>query len=200
MLKMSQRIMSTVLILINAAHDGLRLVRQMACSHSALAAENLFLRKQLAFYQEHKIRPRRLSNAARFSLLLWSRLFVWQAALTIVKPFTLLRWRREGYKRFWQGRSRAGRPRLPENIRLLIVGMVKENPTRGQARIAAELSVKLGICVSPRTVRAYWPEEPGRQGPRRTSSQHWRSFVHNQPQAIVPADFCVAFRAPFPYF
>src|ERR1700737_429293 len=78
MLKMSQRIRSTLLILINAAHDGLRFLRQMACSHSALAAENLFLRKQLAFYQEHKIRPRRLSNAARFSLLLWSRLFDWQ--------------------------------------------------------------------------------------------------------------------------
>src|ERR1700730_19163662 len=116
----------------------------MACSHSALAAENLFLRKQLAFYQEHKIRPRRLSNAARFSLLLWSRLFDWQAALAIVKPDTFLRWQREAYKRFWQWKSRAGRPRLPENIRRLIVGMVKENPTWGQARIAAELSVKLG--------------------------------------------------------
>src|ERR1700730_14347003 len=75
MLKMSQLIRSTLLILINAAHDGLRFLRQMACSRSALAAENLFLRKQLAFYQEHKIRPRRLSHAARFSLLLWSRLF-----------------------------------------------------------------------------------------------------------------------------
>src|ERR1700694_525822 len=118
MLKMSQRIRSTLLILINAAHDGLRFLRQMACSHSAIAAENLFLRKQLAFYQEHKIRPRRLTNAAPFSLLLWSRLFDWQAAWTIVKPDTFLRWRREAYKRFWQWKSRAGRPRLPENIRL----------------------------------------------------------------------------------
>jgi len=91
MVKISQRIRSTLLILINAAHDGLRFLRQMACSHSALAAENLFLRKQLAFYQEHKIRPRRLSNAARFSLLLWSRLFDWHAALAIVKPDTFLR-------------------------------------------------------------------------------------------------------------
>ena len=100
MLNMSQRIRSTLLILINAAHDGLRFLRQMACSRSALAAENVFLRKQLAFYQEHKIRPRRLSNAARFSLLLWSRLFDWQAALAIVKPDTFLRWQREAYKRF----------------------------------------------------------------------------------------------------
>src|ERR1700716_564896 len=101
MVKMSQRIRSTLLILINAAHDGLRFLRQMACSHSALAAENLFLRKQLAFYQERKIRPR-LSNAARFSLLLWSRLFDWRAALAIVKPETFLRWQRAAYKRFRQ--------------------------------------------------------------------------------------------------
>src|SRR3984893_8823335 len=197
MLKMSQRIRSTLLIFISAAQDGLRFLRQMACSHSALAAENLFLRKQLAFYQEHKIRPRRLSNAARFSLWLWSRLFDWRAALAIVKPDTFLRWRREAYKRFWQWRSRAGRPRLPENIRRLIVGMVKENPSWGQARIAAELSVKLGICVSPRTVRAYWPGEPSRQGPRRTSSQHWRTFVHNHAQVIVTSDFLVAITARF---
>src|SRR3977135_2156685 len=89
MVKRQQRIRSTLLILINAAPDGLQFLRQMACSRSALAAENLFLRKQLAFYQEHKIRPRRLSNAARFSLLLWSRLFDWQAALAIVKHGTL---------------------------------------------------------------------------------------------------------------
>src|ERR1700724_4725628 len=136
MLKISQRIRSTLLILINAAHDGLRFLRQMACSRSALAAENLFLRKQLSFYQEHKIRPRRLSNAARFSLLLWSRLFDWRAAaLAIVKPDTFLRWQREAYKRFWQWRSRAGRPRLPENTRRLIVGMGEENPPCAQARI-----------------------------------------------------------------
>jgi hypothetical protein len=106
MLKMSQRIRSTLLIPIIAAHDGFRFLRQMACSQPALAAENLFLRKQLAFYQEHKIRPRRLS-AARFFLLL-SRLFDRQAALAIVKPDAFLRWQREAYKRFWQWKSRAG--------------------------------------------------------------------------------------------
>src|SRR3984893_19178991 len=102
MLKMSQLIRSTLLILINAAHDGLRFLRKMACSHSALAAENVFLRKQLAFYQEHKIRPRWLSNAARFSLLLWSRLFDWQGGLTIVKTHTFLRWRGEGLQPVWE--------------------------------------------------------------------------------------------------
>src|SRR4030088_3293751 len=109
MLKMSQRIRSTLLILINAAHDGLRFLRQMACSHSALAAENLFLRKQLAFYEDYKIRPRRLSNAARFSLLLWSRLFDWRSALAIVKPDTFLLWQREDYNKFWEWRCGGGK-------------------------------------------------------------------------------------------
>src|ERR1700736_4359899 len=99
MLKMSQLIRSLLLILINAAHDGLRFLRQMACSRSALAAENLFLRKQLAFCQEHKIRPRRLSNAARFSLLLWSRLFDWQGGLGVRKPPTLPPFWGGGYQR-----------------------------------------------------------------------------------------------------
>src|SRR3979411_1054204 len=94
MLKISQRIRSTLLILINAAHDGLQFLREMACSRSALAAENLFLRKQLAFYQEHKIMPRPPTAAARFALLLGSRVFDRRSAVAIVKPDTFLRWQR----------------------------------------------------------------------------------------------------------
>ena len=65
-------------------------------SRTALIAENLFLRKQLAFYQEHQIRPRRLTNAARFSLVVWSRLFAWRSTLLVVKPATLIGWHRKG--------------------------------------------------------------------------------------------------------
>jgi hypothetical protein len=50
----------------------------------------LFLRKQLAFYREHQVPPRRLTDAARVSLALWSQLFNWRAALVIVKPETLI--------------------------------------------------------------------------------------------------------------
>ncbi len=53
-------------------------------------AENLFLRKQLAFYREHKIIPRPLTDAARLSLVFWSRLLEWKAALMIVTPETLI--------------------------------------------------------------------------------------------------------------
>jgi hypothetical protein len=55
-----------------------------------LSAEVLFLRKQLAFYQEHQVQPRKLTDAARFSLMLWSHLFDWRTALMIVKPETLI--------------------------------------------------------------------------------------------------------------
>jgi hypothetical protein len=75
----------------------------------------------------------------------------WKEALVIVKPETLIGWHRKSFQLFWKGKSQAGRPRIPESIRNLIVQMAQENPTWGQARVSAELSVKLGIYVSPRT-------------------------------------------------
>jgi putative transposase len=149
----------------------------------------LFLRKQLAFYQEHRVRPRKLTGAKWFSLVLWSRLFNRRAGIDDRQPETLVGWHRQGFKLFWRRKSRLGRPRIPENLRQLIVRMVQKNPTWGEERIAAELSVKLGILVSPRTVRAYWPQERDPRGGGRTTSQHWRTFVHNHAKAIVAADF-----------
>ncbi len=137
--------------------DGFHFLGAVIRSRSAVCAEILFLRKQLAFYQEHQIRPRRLTDSARFSLVFWSRLFDWKEALVIVKPETLIGWHRRGFKLFWRWKCRVGRPRLPGNIRQLIVRMVRENPTWGEERVAAELSVKLRILVSPRTDRSYWP-------------------------------------------
>src|ERR1039458_9825998 len=86
-------------------------------SRSSLLAENLFLRKQLAFYQEHQVRPRRLTDAARISLVLWSKFCDWRSALVIVKPETLIGWHRRLFKLFWKMKSRPGRPKLPSNIR-----------------------------------------------------------------------------------
>jgi putative transposase len=113
----------------------------------------LFLRKQLAFYREHEIEPRRLTDAARICLVVWSRLFNWREALMGVKPETLIGWHRKGSRLFWRWKSKVGRPRLPRNIRQLIAEMAAENPTWGEERIADELALKLGIHVSPRTLR-----------------------------------------------
>jgi hypothetical protein len=90
--------------------DCIRFLQSLSARRAVLAAENLFLRKQLAFYQGHQIRPRRLTAAARFSLLFWSRFCDWRNALVIVKPETLIGWHRKGYKLFLRWKSRPGRP------------------------------------------------------------------------------------------
>ena len=193
-----QRNVHSVLISVwELLRDGWQFVNVVARSRTAVAAEVLFLRKQLAYYQDHDVRPRRLTDAARLSLVLWSRLFDWKEALTIVTPATFVRWHRKGFKLYWRWKSRGGRPPLPKDIRQLIARMVKENVTWGEERVADELSLKLGIYVSPRTVRKYWPEQPERAGRTRTSSQHWKTFVKNHARGIVACDFLGAVTARF---
>jgi putative transposase len=69
----------------------------LACSsQTSLAAENLFLRKQLAFYVERKVKPRRLNHAARIALVVLARLVDWRQLLVVVQPQTLVRWHRQG--------------------------------------------------------------------------------------------------------
>jgi putative transposase len=75
-----------------------------------IRAEILFLRKQLAFYQERKVKPRRFDDAARLSMLLLSKLFDWKSALINVKPDTLIGWHRKAFQLFWRWKSRGGRP------------------------------------------------------------------------------------------
>lgn len=164
---------------------------------SALIAENLFLRKQLAFYQERQVRPRRLTDSARLGLVIWSKLCDWRSALAIVKPQTLIGWHRKGFRMFWKLKSRVGRPRIPKDIRQLIARMVEENPTWGQARVADEMALKLGILVSPRTVRAYWPKQPDNRDPRPASSHCWKSFVRNHAKSLLACDFLVVVTASF---
>ena len=68
--------------------DALRFILVSLQPRYTLAAENLFLRKQLALYLERRIEPRRPGAAAKLTLVLLSRLFPWRQALTIVKPDT----------------------------------------------------------------------------------------------------------------
>ncbi len=179
-------------VLWELLRDGLQFLNVVARSRTAVAAEVLFLRKQLAYYRDHQIRPRRLTDAARLSLVLWSRLFDWKEALAIVTPATFVRWHRKAFKQYWRWKSGGGRPALPKDIRQLIVRMVRENITWGEERVSDELLLNLGILVSPRTVRNYWPKQPDGTRCRRTSSQHWRTFVRNHAQGIVACDFLVA--------
>jgi putative transposase len=113
MLRTAQLLRSLLLILITTVAQCTQFLRLALSSRAALSAEVLFLRKQLAFYQEHQIPPRKLTAAARFSLVLWSRFFNWRKALMIVRPETLIGWHRKGFKLWWLWKSRLGRPRIP---------------------------------------------------------------------------------------
>jgi putative transposase len=163
----------------------------------ALAAENLCLRKQLALYQERHTNPRRASNATRLALVWLSRWYDWRQVLAIVQPETFIRWHRKGFRLFWRWKSRPGRPRIPAELQALIRQMAHDNPTWGQERIANELLLKLGLRVSPRTVRKYMPTRPDHSPGTRILSQRWATFVGNHAQVIVACDFCVAITATF---
>src|ERR1700730_3051714 len=95
---------------------------------------------------------------------------------------------------FWRLKSRPGRPPIPEQLQVLIRRMAAENPSWGEERIANELLLKLGIRVSPRTVRKYSSyRPPGR--PR--SDLRWSTFLRLQGQGIIACDFLVVVTASF---
>ena len=174
-----------------------QLLRASAKSRASLAAENLFLRKQLALFQERQIRPYRAKDSARWTLAFLSRFFDWRHALVVVKPDTLIRWHRKGFRLLWKWKSKpVGRPKLPKDLQTPIRRMAADNPIWGEERIANELLLKLGIQVSPRTVQKYLCAGGG---PRRSpdSGQRWLTFIRNHAQAIVACDFFVVITAHF---
>jgi hypothetical protein len=160
----------------------------------ATAAENLVLRRQLALYQERGIKARRIDAVTRISLALLSRLFNWRGALVVVRPETMLRWHRAGWKLFWRRKSRPGRPSISLEIRAMIRRMANESPAWGEERIANEFLVNLEIRLSPRTVSKYLSRRPpGR--PR--GDLHWSTFLRLHAQGIIACDFLVAVTATF---
>jgi transposase InsO family protein len=152
-----------------------------------LVAENLLLRHQLAVLT----RPTRTRPRVRLRIwdkLLWvlARRFCagWREQLRIVTPDTVVRWHRQGWRLFWRwkSRSRGGRPHLSLEVQELILTMSRENRLWGTERIRGEL-LKLGIVVSNRSIRRYrW------RGPRRPSSQTWRTFLRNHARHLWAAD------------
>jgi transposase InsO family protein len=180
--------------IVGVTSDVLRVVLSFLRSSSAIRAENLVLRRQLARYIERGIKPRRVDHTTRASLALFTRLFDWRDAVVIVRPSTVVRWHRLGWRLLWRWKSKAGRPRIPPELQRLIHRMATENPLWGEERIAKELLVKLGIGVSPRTVRKYMPKRP--PGVPR-GDQRWSTFLKNHAKAIVACDFFIAVTATF---
>jgi hypothetical protein len=94
------------------------------------------------------------------TLAVFSRRFNWQHALIVVRPRTLITWHRKGFRLFWRWKSEAGRPSIPAALQHLIRKMAHENPSWREERITSEMLLKLGLRLSPRTIRKYMPKLP----------------------------------------
>ena len=176
--------------------DSLRLCAAALRSQTALAAENLLLRKQLALFREREKKAVATTAGDRFVFSRLTRFFDWRSALVIVKPDTLIGWHRAALRRFWRWKSRlVGRPPVKAEMRHLIWRIAAENPTWGEERIADELLLKLQIRLSPRTVSKYIKRRPRR--PRGGKDQRWSTFIRNHAHVIVACDFFVAVTARF---
>src|SRR6266478_4491040 len=146
-----------------------------------LEAENAALRHQLNVLRRRLPGRVRLTNHDRWFLILLYRWFpsILQV-LTIIRPETLVRWHRAGFRCYWRWKSRplGGRPQIETKLRVLIRRMSMENPLWGAPRIHGEL-LKLGFEVAKSSVAKYMVKR------RAPPSQGWRTFLRNHAPDIA---------------
>src|SRR3984893_7056488 len=152
-----------------------------------LEAENAVLRQQLIVLRR-KLRGRvKLANSGRWFLI---QLYRWFPSilkvLTVIRPETLVRWHRAGFRSYWRWKSRSpgGRPQIETDLRALIRRMNVENPLWGAPRIHGEL-LQLGFEVAQSSVAKYMVK---RRGP---PSQEWRTFLRNHASDFAAMDLFV---------
>src|ERR1700726_530262 len=152
-----------------------------------LEAENAVLRHQLIVLRRSLHGRVRLTNNDRWFLI---QLYRWVPSilqvLTIVRPETLLRWHRAGFRCYWRWKSRpqGGRPQIHTELRALMQRMRRENPLWGAPRIHGEL-LKLGFEVAQSSVAKYMVK---RWAP---PSQGWLTFLRNHAPDIAGMDLFV---------
>jgi transposase InsO family protein len=152
-----------------------------------LEAENAVLRRQLIILRRRLHGRVRLTNHDRWFFI---QLYRWFPAilrvLTIMRPETLVRWHRAGFRRYWRWKSRrrGGRPPVETELRALIRRMSIENPLWGAPRIHGEL-LKLGFEVAQSSVAKYIVKR------RVPPSQGWRTFLRNHAPDIAAMDLFV---------
>ena len=167
------------LSLIGALRSALR-------TQANLALENLALRQQLANLRRTSGRPHlRMADRAFWIGLsrLWSR---WSDVLVVVKPDTVVRWHRAGFRLFWRWKSRSRSPAAGDvsaEVKTLIRQMAEANVGWGAPRIHGEL-LKLGIDIGERSVSRFMPPRP-----RKPPSQTWRTFLDNHVGSLASIDF-----------
>src|SRR4051812_24537258 len=137
----------------------LGIVRSACHSRADLMLENAALRHQLGVLMRAGRRSRATAADRWFWVVLrrlWSR---WSEVLVFVKPETVVRWHRAGFRLYWNWhsrRGRQGRPRAAAEVRALVRRLATENPTWGAPRVHGELRM-LGFDVSERTVSRLMP-------------------------------------------
>jgi transposase InsO family protein len=175
--------------------------KDLTRSRGQLIAENALLRQQL-IVASRKIKRPAFKDSERGLLVLLSRIVRgWQNAVLLVKPETILRWHREGFRLFWRWKSRKRKPAEPkisaEQI-ALIRQMAQENHLWGAERIRGEL-LKLGIAVAKRTIQRYMR---GVRPPTLPHGQSWKTFLANH--TVWACDFLqvydIWFRPLFAFF
>ena len=163
---------------------AIRLLR----SRRELLLENLALRQQLAVLKRRHPQPRFAISDKLFWVMLRRLWYGWKCALVLVRPDTVVRWHRTGFKLDWKGLSRhrtgAGRRCVSRELRELIFRMVAENPTWGAPRIHGELRM-LGFDTSERTVSRWMRKAPGSP----ELAKRWVAFLDNYREAIAAMDF-----------
>ncbi len=180
--------------------DVLRFVLGVAADvvrrHAGLVAENALLRQQLIVAQRKIAGRVRWAPWQRFTMGLAARRApAWREATLLVRPATILRWHKAGFRAFWRRRSRpSGRP--PTARAALIREMAARNPCWGAERLRGEL-LKLGIRVCKRTVQRYMRySRPG------TDGQRWSTFLRNHVTWVCDfvQTYYVRFREVFVLF
>src|SRR6266403_1742905 len=156
-------------------------------SKSRLEAENAVLRHQLIVLRRRvKGRAQPTNNDRWFLVQMYRSFPSILTVVTIVRPETLVRWHRDGFRRYWRWKSnsRGGRPRIEIELRALIRQMSTENLLWGAPRIHGEL-LKLWFSVAQSTVATYMVKR------RAPPSQGWRTFLRNHAPDIAAMDLFV---------
>jgi hypothetical protein len=161
----------------------------------ALILENLALRQQLAVYKRAQKRPRLQSTDRAFWVWLSKLWDGWRTPLILVRPETVIRWHRQGFRLYWRRKSRTreiGRPTIPREHIDFIRRMSADNPSWGEDKIFEELDFKFGIKHSTSTLRKYMVKRRS-PGDRQT----WKTFLKNHGHEIFACDFMTQHTALF---
>ena len=114
-------------------------------SKSRLEAENAVLRHQLiVLRRKMRGRPRLTNNDRWFFIQLYRWFPSILQVLTIIRPETLVRWHRAGFRCYWRWKSRplGGRPQIETELRVLIRRMSVENPLWGTPQSGADPDIR----------------------------------------------------------